>query len=175
MRIRLARHGELPRLQEIEAEAGLRFIDVGLTEIAATPPTEIERLRRALETESLWVADLADEGVVGFALAEPLTSSLHLEELSVLSTHGRRGVGAALVGYARQHAARLGLDHVTLSTFGDVPWNAPFYTKLGFRVVTDGEITPDLEAVRTREQAAGFPTERRVLMALRTVSDRHAS
>jgi GNAT superfamily N-acetyltransferase len=159
-------------LQEIEAAAGLRFVNVGLPEIAASPPTEISRLQSALDAEALWVADLADAGIVAFAVTETLASSLHLSELSVLSAHGRRGVGAALVRHAERRAAQLGLGQLTLSTFSDVPWNGPFYAKLGFRVLADHEITPDLAAVRAREQASGLPTKRRIFMALHAVPDR---
>ena len=45
----------------------------------------------------LWVA-LTEEVPVGFALVEMLANDLpHLEELDVDPSHGRRGVGTALV------------------------------------------------------------------------------
>lgn len=167
MRIRLARENELSQIQEIETSAGLRFADVGMPEISSGPPRELRTFQRAHAAGLLWVADLPEDGVVGFALTERLPSSLHLDELSVLGSHGRRGVGAALVRHVATVAEDLGLDHVTLSTFCDVPWNAPFYAKLGFRTLHESELTPELSLIRDREREAGLPTEKRVIMMLR--------
>ena len=43
---------------------------------------------------------------------------------------------------------------VTLTSFRDVPWNAPFYQRVGFEVVDDPP--PGLAAVRAAERAEGF-------------------
>ena len=40
---------------------------------------------------------------------------------------------------------------VTLTTFRDVPWNAPYYERLGFRTLAADEITPGLAAIRAHE------------------------
>jgi hypothetical protein len=42
---------------------------------------------------------------------------------------------------------------VTLTTFRDVPWNAPFYRRLGFEVVD--ELPSGLAAIRAHEAMAG--------------------
>jgi hypothetical protein len=76
----------------------------------------------------------------------------------------RRGVGSRLleevVSWAREHGCR----RVTLATFRDVAWNAPFYARHGFvEIVAD---TPFLEHVLEHERQLGigrFGT--RVLMA----------
>jgi hypothetical protein len=36
---------------------------------------------------------------------------------------------------------------VTLTTFRDVPWNAPYYERLGFTTVCSGEWGPELAAL----------------------------
>jgi hypothetical protein len=46
------------------------------------------------------------------------------------------------------HARTLGLTSLTLTTFRDVPWNAPFYAKLGFEYVA--ELTPELRQKKRR-------------------------
>jgi hypothetical protein len=53
---------------------------------------------------------------------------------------------------------------VTLTTFRDIPWNAPFYARLGFHELTDCELTPALQARVVEEAAHGLPTEMRVVM-----------
>jgi GNAT superfamily N-acetyltransferase len=73
-----------------------------------------------------------DESPVGFAAATPVGGFLHLAELSVDPVHGRIGVGRALIEAVDGLARRSGLAGVTLTTFRDVPFNAPFYAGLGF-------------------------------------------
>jgi hypothetical protein len=53
---------------------------------------------------------------------------------------------------------------VTLTTFRDVPWNAPYYQRCGFRILDDGEITPQLQVVRREEARRGLDRWPRVCM-----------
>ena len=53
---------------------------------------------------------------------------------------------------------------MTLTTFRDVPWNAPFYERLGFCVLDSSELTPELDAVVREEAARGLDRDRRVVM-----------
>ncbi len=78
------------------------------------------------------VAAGPDDRPVGFAAAAPLDAFLHLAELSVDPNHGRIGVGRALIEAVAALARRRGLAGITLTTFRDVPFNAPFYAGLGF-------------------------------------------
>jgi hypothetical protein len=59
--------------------------------------------------------------------------------------------GRALFDYAAELAAAAGVPAVTLTTFAEVPWNAPYYLRCGFRVVGDAEVSPGLRAIRQRE------------------------
>jgi hypothetical protein len=51
-----------------------------------------------------------------------------------------------------------------LTTFSDVPWNAPLYRHLGFRVLDDDDIGPELRARRADEAARGLDPASRVCM-----------
>jgi len=53
----------------------------------------------------------------------------------VLPSHGRRGIGRLLVFTVRRWAEDAGHAGVTLSTLREIPWNAPFYERCGFREV----------------------------------------
>jgi hypothetical protein len=57
-----------------------------------------------------------------------------------------------------------GLTSVTLTTFADVPWNGPYYARLGFEVVPDAEAGPGLLEVRRRERAHGLDAWPRLSM-----------
>jgi hypothetical protein len=56
------------------------------------------------------------------------------------------------------------LSAITLTTFKDVPWNAPLYRHLGFRTLRDDEIGPELRALRDEETAHGLDAAKRVCM-----------
>ncbi len=78
--------------------------------------------------------------------------------------HGRRGVGARLVSAVCEWAARERYAWVTLTTFRDVPWNRPFYERLGFRVIPSAEASPALSSILQDEAQRGLDPARRVAM-----------
>ncbi|OAG75095.1 putative acetyltransferase [Acetobacter malorum] len=67
-----------------------------------------------------------------------------------------RGVGKALLAEACEAAQQTGLKRVTLTTCRDVPWNAPFYHKIGFEYLEEPALDPDLRATLKEEEACGF-------------------
>jgi GNAT superfamily N-acetyltransferase len=119
---------------------------------------------RAAEAGRLWIAVRRDRPV-GFALIEMLADDLpHLEEIDVAPGHGRRGVGTALVRAVCDWASRHGYAALTLTTFRDVPWNMPFYAKLGFVEQPAAALRPELTEVVAHEAARGLAANRRVVM-----------
>ena len=165
--IRQARREELPSLLEIERRAAGRFALVdGLGE-EPLDLTPLDELREACSGRRVWVAVTGGGEVVGFAYAAVIDGSCHLEEVDVLPEYGRRGIGASLVREVRAHAEREGLRGVTLTTYRSVPWNAPFYRRLGFEIVDRGAWTPGLVAAVEDEARRGLDTEQRVVMAWR--------
>jgi GNAT superfamily N-acetyltransferase len=126
--------------------------------------TDADTFRAARAEGRLWVA-LADDTPVGFALVEMLADGFpHLEEIDVDPRHGRRGLGTALVRAVCAWASRSGHREVTLTTFRDVRWNMPFYTRLGFEEIPADELRPELVAVVRDETARGLdPTGRAVM------------
>jgi len=61
-------------------------------------------------------------------------------------------------------AAADGLPALTLTTFAQVPWNAPYYARCGFRILGDAEVTAGLRAIRRREAEMGVDRWPRVCM-----------
>lgn len=96
------------------------------------PAASPEDFAAAWAGHDVFVAVAPNGGPVGYAAATPLDGFLHLAELSVDPDHGRIGIGAALVEAVAALADRRGLPGVTLTTFRDIPFNAPFYARLGF-------------------------------------------
>lgn len=76
----------------------------------------------------------------------------------------RQGVGRRLLEHAAAYAVARGAGALTLTTFAEVPWNAPYYARCGFRVVTDSDLPPGLNDIRSREVAHGLYRWPRVTM-----------
>jgi GNAT superfamily N-acetyltransferase len=88
---------------------------------------------------------------VGFARLEVVDGHTHLGQLSVLPEHGPIGVGTSLVHAACQRSRRQGFRFLTLTTFAGIPFNGPFYRRLGLYQLTDDQIGPGLAQVVTDE------------------------
>src|SRR5258705_1864142 len=127
----------------------------------STPQSKFQGAQRE---GRLWVA-LFGETPVGFALVEMLAEDLpHLEEIDVTPTHGRRGLGTALVHTVLEWVKRAGHHQITLTTFRNVPWNMPVYYRLGFVEVPTHELRPELETVVRDEASRGLDRDQRVVM-----------
>lgn len=158
--IRLARVEELPALREIERAAGKLFAEIGLENVANAGPLPLDFLEAQQSAGLVWVLTDADDEPVGFAAASELDGALYLEEIDVHPAHGRRGLGKRLIETLCVWAEKQGYPAVTLSTFLDVPWNAPFYSRIGFRIIEDGEMGTGLQALLDHSARIWFPLAR---------------
>ncbi len=131
------------------------FNNVGMPQITGMLWTA-EDLAARREAGRLWVITSSDDCPAGFLITEMVDGCVHVEQVSVDPGSARRGLGRALLDHAAQQAAAAGVRAVTLTTFAQVPWNAPYYARCGFRVLTDAEVTPGLRAIRRREAAFGL-------------------
>lgn len=158
MVIRTATSDDLPALRDIERAAGQAFADIGMTEIAADEPLSITTLDAYRRAGHAWVA--ADPEPVAYLVAEVVDGLLHIEQVSVHPDHARRGIGRRLI----DTADGAGFPALTLTTFRDVPFNAPYYRRLGFRVLRPEQETPELRRIRRREAEHGLDRWPRVCM-----------
>jgi GNAT superfamily N-acetyltransferase len=124
------------------------------------------RFQRWLQGGGIWVALDARGSVVGFAAAGEVEGEAFLIELDVHPDHGRRGLGRRLIELVRVWGLERGYEILQLSTYADVDWNAPYYERLGFRILTEDELGPGLLHIRGQENDSGLDTLRRVFMAL---------
>jgi GNAT superfamily N-acetyltransferase len=162
-RISAARPADLARLPEIELAAA-RLLAGHAPESILRETTSHEILKVAQREGRLWIA-LANGVPVGFAHVEALDAdTVHLKEIDVHPDHGRRGLGARLVRHVCLWAADAGYRWVTLTTFRDVPWNMPFYARLGFDIVRIQDVDPPLLAIVEDEARQGLDPARRVVM-----------
>jgi GNAT superfamily N-acetyltransferase len=158
-----ARTKDLLLLPVIELAAA-RLLAGHAPESVLTETTADKVLKAAQAHGRLWVA-LADDVPVGFAHVEILEPTVaHLEEIDVHPNHGRRGLGRRLVMAVCAWAATAGYRAVTLTTFRDVPFNMPFYARLGFEVIPPEELSSVLRVVVEDETRRGLDPARRVAM-----------
>ncbi|OII65313.1 GNAT family N-acetyltransferase [Streptomyces sp. CC77] len=155
-RIRPALPEDLPRLQDLERAAGEPFRALGMAAVAdddPPPPEDLERYRAAGRAR---IAAGPDGRPAAYLVWDEVDGAAHIEQVSVHPDAARRGLGRALVEDLAAHAVALRLPALTLTTFRDVPWNAPYYARLGFRVLDETELTAGLRAVRRAEAAHGL-------------------
>jgi ribosomal protein S18 acetylase RimI-like enzyme len=164
--IESAREDDLAKLRRIELAANALFGGHAVAGVVADDATGLDELAHAHAAGLLWVARAADGEPVGFALCHLVDGALHLEEIDVDPAYGRRGVGRALLHAVIAGAERAGRPAVTLTTFRDIPWNAPFYARAGFRTLAAGELGPGLAALVHEEAARGLDPSQRVVMRL---------
>ncbi|MFG2933841.1 GNAT family N-acetyltransferase [Streptomyces achromogenes] len=164
MDIRSPRLSELPVLQDIERAAGRRFHETGMPEIAEDEPLPLDVLARYQRDGRAWVAVDAAGIPVGYLIADRVDGNFHVEQVSVHPGSARRGVGRSLLEHLADHARSRQVPALTLTTFADVPWNAPYYTRCGFRVLAESSLTPGLREIRRREAAHGLDRWPRVCM-----------
>ena len=165
-RIREARHDDLAALADIERAAAATFASVGIVGDFLDEATSIEELSAARAEGRLWVA-VHDERCVGFAIAFTFEDGeAWLDEIDVHPDHGRRGVGRALVASVIAWARRGGSRSLSLTTFRDVAWNAPFYASLGFRELAPERHSDAIRAILEDEKRRNLPMDRRLVMRL---------
>ncbi|MDA3627321.1 GNAT family N-acetyltransferase [Saccharopolyspora sp. WRP15-2] len=161
MRIRNVGEAELGRLQEIEVSAGEVFREVGMPDIADDPPPPVEALAEYQRAGRAWVAEV-DAEVVAYVLVELIDGNAHIAQVSVHADHAHRGIGRQLLEHVESWARERGLPALTLTTFRSVPWNAPYYARLGFQEID--ATTPELAALVAHEANLGLDPAKRVCM-----------
>jgi GNAT superfamily N-acetyltransferase len=153
--IRPAEPADLPLLVEIERRAGQAFAAHGMPEIAADDPGTPEELEEYRAAGRAWVA--AEDGVpIAYLVASEVDGCLHVEQVSVEPARAGRGIGAAMIEHAAGVGCEEGRRALTLTTFRDIPWNAPYYARLGFAELPELEQGPEMRALVARERA-GIP------------------
>ncbi|MCC8394601.1 GNAT family N-acetyltransferase [Paraburkholderia sp. MMS20-SJTR3] len=151
-------------IRAIEFEAGLRFVGVGMAGIADAPPMALELVERKIDAREIIVALDEDGRCAGFVMFEPQPTRIYVQELDVLTSHAGRRIGAALLDEVARLARSRQLMQLVLSTYREVPWNAPYYRRLGFRELAVDELDAALLARRDAHIARGLDESKRVFM-----------
>jgi GNAT superfamily N-acetyltransferase len=162
--IRSAHAEELTLLAQIERSAAVLFLNTPYAFLVNDEPLSLDFVQQRFQAGQVWVAVDRQDVVVGFAITREVDSTIYLQEMDVDPAHGRRGLGSTLVETVCDWAQLQGYWAISLSTFRDLPWNAPFYSKLGFRILDESELTTGFQQIRRQEVEAGLPIFKRVIM-----------
>lgn len=165
--VRPASEADFDAIQRIEAAAAHRYRDAGLPEAADSPVLSTAMLAQFVSHGALFVA--THEGrPVAFVASGPLDDAAHVAEVDVVPEHAGRRLGARLIDEVATWASARGIGRLTLTTYRDVPWNAPYYARLGFRVVPIESLGPAHRALWTSQGEQGLDLAKRVAMECET-------
>jgi 4-diphosphocytidyl-2-C-methyl-D-erythritol kinase len=159
-----AEYGDIDALCAIERESVQLFRSHAAWPFYAAMSIPPDVLHEAIGKGLVWVARADDGTAVGFVWldAEAGDSTIGIAELDVLPSHGRQGIGAALLEHACAWARSAGYHAMDLGTLADVNWNAPFYARHGFVPVDKNH--PEFAFALERDRDNGFPDDMRVYM-----------
>jgi len=165
--IRAARPDDLPRLVEIEDAAETTFPALS-TDFEPLPGgTTVEELAPYVEAGRAFVAADDADRPLGYVIVDVLDGATHIDQVSVHPDHARQGIGRELLERAAAWARAHGCRSLTLTTYVEVPWNGPYYERLGFRYLAPAEETAGLRAIRAHEREIGLDIWARTSMARR--------
>jgi GNAT superfamily N-acetyltransferase len=155
--------GEEDLVPLVEAGSERLFEATGIWPLPPASPAAIAAIEQ--RTRATLVAGRPP---VGIARLEVVDGHAHLGQVSVLPEYGRLGIGTDLVEASIEWARDNGYDVLTLTTFADVPFNARWYQRLGFRCVPDHEaLGPQLAGIVDQERDLE-PLGTRVVMSIST-------
>ena len=162
--IRAARADDVASMQALEKNAAQTYafapnhaFCVHLPVRTASDHAQVQRTGIALIVE-IWGRP------AGFLLVLPIDGRAHILEAAVALAHQRHGCGRRLFAIAETWALQRGFAEMTLTTFRDVPWNAPFYGRFGYSIFEPDEGRPELQAIIEDEAAGGVAQAPRVAM-----------
>ncbi len=157
MRIRPTLLHDIQWLPDVERSAAQAFAGwPALAWLAQGDVMDLDAHRAFITAGGSWVAENAAGHIVGFACARFEDQALHLHEISVRRQAQGQGVGRRLLQQVADVARQAGVAELTLTTFADVPWNAPFYARFGFEVIDEGQQSARLREILANERAHGL-------------------
>ncbi|WP_273827630.1 GNAT family N-acetyltransferase [Providencia rettgeri] len=165
--IRLATSADAKYLPAVEASAGQAFTSIEKYKWLAEGDGQTEQDHLDCIAEQLeWVAVNDSGELIGFINAESHHDSLFICEVSVCQQWQGQGLGKQLIKQVLDAALARNITTVTLTTCRDVPWNAPYYQRLGFEILNKSQLTDTLRDILQYEIDAGFQATDRCAMAI---------
>lgn len=154
----------MSKLCDIEVAAGEAFRFVDMASIAEDLPPTLDALVVYQQDGRAWVAADSSDEPVAYLLIDIVDWNAHIGQVSVHPRYARRGVGRLLIEEAARWAAARGAAAMTLTTFKNVPWNAPYYKRLGFQEMPEAQWSEGIRKIMQSERDHGLAAWPRVVM-----------
>ncbi|MDE7548620.1 GNAT family N-acetyltransferase [Acetobacter fabarum] len=155
--IRLACLADAPYLPALEQDAAQAFAAIPeLVWLTGGDGLDLATHTASIAARTCWVAASATGQLLGFVTAHLYGLDLHIQEMSVTQAAQGQGLGRRLLHAVCTAAQQRGLQRVTLTTFVNVPWNAPFYASAGFCHVSHAALDVRLASILEHENATGL-------------------
>jgi GNAT superfamily N-acetyltransferase len=133
--------------------------------VADDEPLGVEELRAFQQDGRAWVLTDEQDVPVAYMLVGVVDGWLNIEQVSVHPHAARQGLGRQLIDHADRLAAEADIPGLTLTTYVGVPWNGPYYARLGFRIVPQDRVTVGMKGIREEEARHGLDAWPRAVMA----------
>ena len=166
--IRYARLDELQAIRAVEMSAEKALVEAGIEfpENSEELYSDLE-YSDAIRNKYLRVAQAEDGSVLGFYFWKVVDGDAYLAEIDVRQESQGQGAGSDLLEDFCEVVERDGFRKAWLTTFRDLPFNAPWYARSGFEVVGVEECGPEMKAVWQHEVDCNTLVAPRVIMCKR--------
>ncbi|MDW5500461.1 GNAT family N-acetyltransferase [Pseudomonas lundensis] len=165
LQIRLAQPQDIAQLIAVERSAAQLFHQQPAWRfIADGPVMSSQQHADFIQRQHEWLAESTAGEVAGFTAVVSQQQDWHIAELSVAADWQRQGLGRRLIAEMAAQARLQGVQRLTLTTFIDVPWNAPYYQRLGFCPIAAERLSASLRHQLAEELAHGFAAGSRCAM-----------
>ncbi len=145
MIIRTGTEADYALLEDIEARSDRTFLKVdGFEDLIGQPGITSGVGPDTRPGTALFLAETGT--LIGFVYAYDLDDCSFVGQISVVPEAQGIGAGTALLQALWHDALRRGRRGITLTTYADVPWNAPYYSRRGFHELTPAEMGPEFSA-----------------------------
>lgn len=164
LQIRLAQQRDIAHLMAVERSAAQLFRQQPEWRFIAEGEVMAPQQHAAFIAERReWLAE-SDNGECAGFIAVQVQGAIGTSPNCRSPALQRQGVGRRLIGAVAEEAKRQGAGRLTLTTFIEVPWNAPYYRRLGFRPLEDARLTAALRRHLDEDLAHGFAAGSRCAM-----------
>ncbi|MFC9352873.1 GNAT family N-acetyltransferase [Arthrobacter sp. NPDC057013] len=132
--------------------------------IADDDPPALDELRRYADAGRAWIAADAMDHPIAYILIDEMDGAAHIAQVTVHPQHARQGIGKDLIEEAGRWAASHRFRELTLTTFRDVPWNGPYYARIGFVELPESSWSEAMRRLVETEALQGLGAWPRVVM-----------
>jgi ribosomal protein S18 acetylase RimI-like enzyme len=162
--IRKAQSWDIPLLEYVERSAAEIFRTANLSFLADGDTVDPRALVAMAQANHLLIAANRFDQPIGFVGGEYLNGNFHIIEISVAKEFQGKGVGKALMTAMVQQVSREGYKSITLTTYKNLPWNGPWYSRIGFFEVNAQDMGKEYLDILASEAQHGLDLRSRCVM-----------